>query len=250
MKKKLLSLLLALTVALSLAACGGNGENGGSAASGDTSVTVSDSADTSADGDTGAISQPEEVITVDSQTEPEEQSAQEPAQSPTEAPSSGTSKPSPAKPESSKPSPAKPDASGGSTNAVKTVDLGKFYTDTTASLTQPAEMMELSADLLTGLYPGLTELNPKQTVAYMAMISATACELVAVELGSSEDAKAAQAILQQRVTDQGENQGAFYPETIEQWKNNSRIAVNGNYVLLAVGPDADTYVTAFNALTK
>ena len=43
--------------------------------------------------------------------------------------------------------------------------------------------------------------------------------------------------------------GAWYPASIEGWKNGSRIVSNGNYVMLiALSEGADDVVNSFNAL--
>ena len=117
-------------------------------------------------------------------------------------------------------------------------------------MTDAPGMTEITSDLMDGVYPGLSALKPKQTVAYMAMISAVACEVTALELSSAEDAKAAAEILRARIKQQGEDQGAFYPETVDQWKNHSQVIVNGNYVLMAAGAGNETFAANFNALTK
>ena len=43
-------------------------------------------------------------------------------------------------------------------------------------------------------------------------------------------------IFQNRINTQAEG-GAWYPETIEGWKNNSKIVVEGNYVAMFVIPE-------------
>ena len=160
--------------------------------------------------------------------------------------SSGTSKPSGGASSGTE----KPSGSGGSSSATSSVDLKKFYDDTIAAMTDAPGMAEVTSDLLDGVYPGLSALKPKQTVAYMAMISAVACEVTALELSNAEDAKSAADILRARIKQQGEDQGAFYPQTVDQWKNHSQVIVNGNYVLMAVGVGNETFAANFNALTK
>ena len=262
MKKRLLSLLLALTVVLSLSACGKKNEPDDSGAG--SSSSISSSADGS---DTGAVSQPE---TDEDASDPESDQSTDEAQSDkgeadtdgtedkptvnTSKPTGNTTKPTgnTSKPtgNTSKPSGDTTKPTEGATKPETKVDLSKFYEDTLASITDGPTLMETEADLITNLYPGLNELKPKQQVAYMAMISAVACEVVVLEMDSADNAKAARDILQKRITDQGENQGAFYPASVDQWKNHSQLIVNGNYVLMAVGDGNDTFATNFNALTK
>ena len=259
MKKRLLSALLALTLALSLAACGGNSTGAGSGASSSAeSGAVSsqptdenlDEEEPEKDAEAQPDAQPDEGDAT--QTEDQAIGTAKPsggASSGTSKPSTGTSKPSTG---TSKPSTGteKPSGSGSSSSVATSVDLKKFYNDTVAAMTDAPGMTEITSDLMDGVYPGLSALKPKQTVAYMAMISAVACEVTALELSSAEDAKAAAEILRARIKQQGEDQGAFYPETVDQWKNHSQVIVNGNYVLMAVGAGNETFAANFNALTK
>lgn len=257
MKKKLLSLFLALTLTLSLAACGGNNvaaapdaSSGGSASS---AVSGSEDGASSAPEEDGKEIPEEDVPLEDEASEPDtkpappDQTPPKPAEGGSSAgggkPAGGDASNSAGKP----PAPSGGDTSGETPAAV---DLSKFYSDTAAALTDAPGLMEVSADLIEGLYPGLTALKPKQQVAYMAMISAVACEVVALEMSSAEDAKAAKAILQARITQQGEEQGAFYPDAVDQWQNHSRLLVNGKYVLMAVGTGSETFAANFNALTQ
>ena len=77
------------------------------------------------------------------------------------------------------------------------------------------------------------------------MMSFSASEVVLVELTDEADVDALKAILQARVDSQAAG-GAWYPEAVEGWVNNARIVSNGCYVMLAVGPDCDAFVDAFN----
>lgn len=245
MKKRLLSALLALTLALSLAACGGNstGAGSGSSSSAESGAVSSQPTDENLDEE-----EPEKDAEAQPDAQPDEGDATQ-----TEDQATGTAKPSGgASSGTSKPSTGteKPSGSGSSSSVATSVDLKKFYNDTVAAMTDAPGMTEITSDLMDGVYPGLSALKPKQTVAYMAMISAVACEVTALELSSAEDAKAAAEILRARIKQQGEDQGAFYPETVDQWKNHSQVIVNGNYVLMAVGAGNETFAANFNALTK
>lgn len=258
MKKKLLSLFLALTLTLSLAACGGNNvaaapdaSSGGSASS---AVSGSEDGASSAPEEDGTEIPEEDVPLEDEASEPDTKPAS-PDQTPSKPAGGGSSAGGgkPAGGDASNSAGKPPAPSGGGDTSGETpaaVDLSKFYTDTAAALTDAPGLMEVSADLIEGLYSGLTALKPKQQVAYMAMISAVACEVVALEMNSAEDAKAAKAILQARITQQGEEQGAFYPDAVDQWQNHSRLLVNGKYVLMAVGTGSETFAANFNALTQ
>lgn len=258
MKKKLLSLFLALTLTLSLAACGGNNvaaapdaSSGGSASS---AVSGSEEGASSAPEEDGAEIPEEDVPLEDEVSEPDTK-PDPPDQTPSKPAGGGSSagggKPAGGDASNSAGKPPAPSGGGDTSGeAPAAVDLSKFYTDTAASLTDAPGLMEVSADLIEGLYPGLTALKPKQQVAYMAMISAVACEVVALEMNSAEDAKAAKAILQTRITQQGEEQGAFYPDAVDQWQNHSQLLVNGKYVLMAVGTGSEAFAANFNALTQ
>ena len=55
--------------------------------------------------------------------------------------------------------------------------------------------------------------------------------------------------LESTLTGDGENPGgAWYPDPTEQWKNNSRVVSNGNYVMMVVHENCDDIVSAFNDL--
>ena len=84
------------------------------------------------------------------------------------------------------------------------------------------------------------------------MISASGDEIALVEVENSGDVQAVKDIFQARIDyqvgDENNPGGAWYPDTIEGWKNNSRIVSNGNYVMLVVCEDCDSIVSDFNAL--
>ena len=44
------------------------------------------------------------------------------------------------------------------------------------------------------------------------------------------------------------SRGAWYPETMDQWENNSRVVSVGNSVMLVVMDNADEIVTEFENL--
>lgn len=112
--------------------------------------------------------------------------------------------------------------------------------------------MSLEQDSIEMLYPGLLDLELEQCLISTAAISAAAGELALVEVKDSKDADAVKEIFQARIdyqTGDGETPGgAFYPETARQWEENSRVAANGNYVMLVVAEDADGIEADFNGL--
>ena len=130
----------------------------------------------------------------------------------------------------------KPEASTGTS-----VDLKAFYEEILASAGENAPfMMDVIADLgaegIEMLYPGLGAIAANQQVLYMPAMSAVACEIAMIECANAADVEAVKAILQARIDAQVDG-GAWYPETIEGWKNNSDIVVNGNYVAMFVIPE-------------
>ena len=145
-------------------------------------------------------------------------------------------------------------ACGGSkTEEAKSADLSAFYEETmTAIMEEKGEenvpmMMALEGEMLDGFYPGLSEVATKQCIAYAPAMSAVAAEFVLVEVENAEDVEKVQEILQARIDAQIAG-GAWYPETIEGWENNSRLAVCGNSLMLVVMEDADAIVESFEAL--
>lgn len=150
------------------------------------------------------------------------------------------------------------DPGGSPSESQKDVDLSAFYNTLREENIWP-ELMDLTdseaeseLEMLDAYYPGLSALSTKQLGVYIAAISAAVGEIALVETESEEDAAKAAEIFQARIDyqvgDDTNPGGAWYPETIEGWKNNSRIVSHGNYVMLAVGDNADAAVEAFEAL--
>ena len=96
-------------------------------------------------------------------------------------------------------------------------------------------------------YPGLTAIDTNQLHVYQPPMSAVAYEVVLIEVINEADVETVKAILQARIDAQADG-GAWYPEVVEGWTNNSRIVSNGNYIMLAVGTDCDAFVDGFNGL--
>jgi len=134
------------------------------------------------------------------------------------------------------------------------LDLLTFYTDIFNELypldeegysTGPyCEDIAVMPEMLDGYYPGLSEIATNQIHVFIPMMSAVAYEVALIEVADSADVAAVEAILQARIDAQIDG-GAFYPETIEQWEQYSRITSNGNYILMAVGTDCDYFIEAF-----
>ena len=126
-------------------------------------------------------------------------------------------------------------ASCGGGEEPVSIDLDAFY----AGLAEENEfpmMMAVDSAMMEGLYPGLADIGRMQTVIYTAAISATACEIAMVEVADAGDVDAVKDIFQARVDAQVDG-GAWYPATIEAWKNGAEIVVRGNYVALFVTPE-------------
>lgn len=133
----------------------------------------------------------------------------------------------------------------------KDVDLAEFY-NTLLEENEWPELMALEGEFLDGLYPGLSDLSLKQCLVNTAAISAVVGEIALVEAETEEDAKKAADIFQARIDyqvgDESNPGGAWYPMAIEGWQNNSHIATQGNYAMLAVGDPSAVAVESFNNL--
>ena len=124
---------------------------------------------------------------------------------------------------------------------TQSVDLMAFYQTIMESAGDNAPFMmdlvnELGAEGVESFYPGLTALTFNQQVMFMPAMSAVACEIAMVECANAADVETVKTIFQNRINTQAEG-GAWYPETIEGWKNNSDIVVEGNYVAMFVIPE-------------
>ena len=134
--------------------------------------------------------------------------------------------------------------------AGDSVDLEAFYMSLVETYGEnfPANMnlCEMQ-EMLDTYYPQLSAIDTKQMMIYQPMISAAVCELALVEVTNAGDVETVKSILQGRIDEQV-NGGAWYPESIEGWKNNSRIVTNGNYVMMIAYSECEGVVSAFNAL--
>ena len=133
---------------------------------------------------------------------------------------------------------------------VAVVDLTEFYNElceqygenfpANMSLTEMPEMLEMC-------YPGLGAIATKQLLSFQPMMGAVVCEITLVEVENAADVETVKTILQDRITMQGEGGGAWYPESVDGWINNSRVVANGNYVMMIAYSECDDVVEAFNA---
>lgn len=128
-------------------------------------------------------------------------------------------------------------------------DLNQYYEEFMASLgedNQPA-MMDVDAEMIGQVYPGLETYGLKQSVLKMAAITAVPYEFALVEVEDEANAKAVADIFQARIDAQVEG-GAFYPMTVEGWQK-ARIITNGNVVALICANEEQAQAEeAFNKL--
>ena len=230
MTKRLIALLLAMCLMLSLAACGSKNEE--------------TTTDEPAVEEEAPLPEEEDVVIESEVVDPE---ADVPAQ-PEEEEQPAVEMPTVDAEEEVKPEDAPvvtPEAP-----AAGSVDLNAFYLSLVESYGEnfPATMNLCEAvEMLDGFYPGLSGIETKQMMIYQPMMGAVVCEIALVEVVNSADVDAVKEILQARIDTQVDG-GAWYPESIEGWKNNSRIVVNGNCVMMIAYSECDAVVDAFNGL--
>ena len=131
------------------------------------------------------------------------------------------------------------------------VDLNRFYTEIMDAAEEGPMMMDLTADaeLLEVMYPGLGAVETKQLVLASPAMSAVAIEFAFAEVANAADVETVKNIFQTRIDTQVAG-GAWYPETIEGWKNNSEIVVIDNYVCLFVCAEKDGMIEALRNGTE
>lgn len=270
-KKRGLVLMLALSLVLCLAACGNEtsddakepeenvqeetqqGGEQSTAHGGEADEILMETED-------GQQTDPQDVENLPAQegeqgtlgTRPADQT-EKPAASTVQKPTGSTAQ-KPSKPSASKPTapenqkPVQKPAEESS----KDVDLTAFYESLPGSVENWPSMMAMSQESVDAFYPGLSDISTKQCSVYMAMISANVGEIALVQVENTGDVQKVKDIFQARIDyqvgDETNPGGAWYPATIEGWKNDSRIVSNGNYVMLIAVEGADSVVDSFNAL--
>ena len=110
------------------------------------------------------------------------------------------------------------------------------------------EDAEVGAVMLSNWYPGLTDLDLEQVEIYTPMVSFSGGELALVQAKNAEDAASVKDIFQARIDTKSADGPGNYPEEVEMWQRNAKVAVNGTYVLLVNHEDSEAIVSAFNAL--
>ena len=133
--------------------------------------------------------------------------------------------------------------------SASAVDLKQFVFDLAD---KHGENFAANADVVefgmhNDLYPGIGDIATNQLVIYQPMMGAVVCEIALAEVADAADVDAVKAIFQARIDAQVDG-GAWYPESIEGWKNNSRIVTNGNCVMMIAWQFCDDAVAAFNGL--
>ena len=131
-----------------------------------------------------------------------------------------------------------------------TADLTAFYNSLCEQYGEnfPANA-DVAADeaMLEMVYPGLAAIETTQRVIFQPMMGAVMCEIALIEVADPADLEAVKTILQTRIDTQVDG-GAWYPESIEGWQNNSRITTKGNCVMMIAYEECDAIVDAFQAL--
>ena len=233
--KKLTALLLAMSLCLALSACGAKetapeAPEAPAASTEAPDVTVElPEVDPDVDVPAASTEGPEEIEMPTVPAEPGSEGPSEP-----ETPSVEVEEPA---------APEMPAVSSG-------VDLNGFYTSvcTTYGENFPANMnLCESVEMLDAFYPGLSGLETKQLMIYQPMMGAVVCEIALAEAANEADVETIKGIFQSRIDSQVDG-GAWYPESIEGWKNNSRIVANGKTIMMIAYSECDAVVEAFNAL--
>lgn len=128
------------------------------------------------------------------------------------------------------------------------VDLAAFYAELEKEYGwDNGYMADIEGELLDSYYPGLSDLAAKQLVAKMPMMSSVVNEMVFMQCQTEDDAAAAAAILQDRITAQAEG-GAWYPESMEAWSRGIVIQ-QGTYVCMVASAEYQDEISGgFNDL--
>lgn len=129
------------------------------------------------------------------------------------------------------------------------IDLTAFVAELAAehgeNFAANADVVE--AGMQNDLYPGIDDIATEQLIILQPMMGAVVCEIALAEVTDTADVAAVEEIFQTRIDMQVDG-GAWYPESIEGWQNNSRIVTKGNYVMLIAWSLCDDAVADFEAL--
>ncbi|MDD6159834.1 MAG: DUF4358 domain-containing protein [Oscillospiraceae bacterium] len=129
------------------------------------------------------------------------------------------------------------------------MNLAAFYATLFTDPENTPAVMDMTEmpDAMEAYYSGLSDIETKQCIIYMPMITAVAFEIALIEVANASDVKTVKAILQARI-DNEINNNFNYPFVTENWTNNSRIVSNGNYIMMVAHEDCNSFVDSFNAL--
>lgn len=126
------------------------------------------------------------------------------------------------------------------------VDLSAFYSTITGKYTFAA--LEMADDgILDMFYEGMTGISTEQRLIYICAMSMNTGEFGLVQVKDGKDVDAVKKIFQARIDAQAGG-GAWYPQAVDNWMNNSRVVSNGNYVMMVVHESCDDIVKEFHAL--
>lgn len=137
-------------------------------------------------------------------------------------------------------------------SSASKVDLASFYSTITGKY-QFSFMTEADDTTLTNFFAGLSDLSLSQRVVYLCGMSpAPVGDFALVQVSDSKDVDTVKSIFQARIDymvgDGNGPGGAFYPMEQTTWEEYSRIAVNGDYIMLIAHESCDDIVKEFNAL--
>lgn len=145
---------------------------------------------------------------------------------------------------------------GEAENTSLEVDLQAFYQELADAHSDDFNwddyLVDIEDEMLESYYPGLGGITAKQLVAKMPMMSSSVNEFVFIQCETEEDAAKAAEIFQSRIDyqvgDENNPGGAWYPETIEGWKQ-AEVLQHGTYAALIASTDyQDDAVQRFNGL--
>ena len=224
MNRRFLALALAGTLTLSLlTACGGGNDT--------------PNAETTPPAVEETTPVPESSAPVEESQEPESTPSSKPSAAPTTKP---TQKPA----ESSKPS-ATPAPTPTPESKPQTDVVASVWNDISA-LELPS-MTELDDSLLSSLY-GINASDLVSYKCYMPLMGVHATEFFVAEVkdGKMDTVKAG---VEKRQADLDTQWSQYLPEQYELVKN-YKLVTSGNYILFAIGEQADQAVSIFNSYTK
>ena len=144
-----------------------------------------------------------------------------------------------------------PSAPAGDTPAPANVDLSAFYTAIAGKYTFAMPMLA-DDEILNNFYSGMTGIGTEQRLIYVCGMTPNNGEFGLVQVKDSKDVETVKNIFRARINymagDGNGPGGAWYPQAMDSWADNSRVVSNGNYVMMVVHESCDDIVKAFNAL--